>query len=273
METIKDKVVFITGAGRGIGKRLALGFARDGARIALLARSKAELDLADLEIEQAGGVAFRLRGDVRNFEQVCAAVERTRGHYGAVHVLVCAAAIQGPIGPVWEASPKAWSETVDTNLSGVMHACRAVLPQMVERRSGKIIVLAGGGSSGPRPNFSAYASSKAAVVRFVESVAQEAIEHNVQINCMDPGPSYTNMTDEILRAGERSGWRDLEEAMRVRTTGGVSPDDQFALASFLASERSNHVTGKLIHVQDNWRKLERGKVHPEIYTLRRVQKV
>jgi 3-oxoacyl-[acyl-carrier protein] reductase len=144
---------------------------------------------------------------------------------------------------------------------------------MIERRSGKVIVLSGGGAITPRANFSAYASSKAAVSRLAETLAEEVRDHNVQVNAMSPGGTYTHMTDEILRAGERAGWKDHEEAMQVRVTGGVSPEKQIKLAMFLASERSNHVSGKLIHVNDDWKRLEHSNVHPEIFTLRRVQKV
>src|SRR5437870_11031226 len=165
MHNVKDKGVLITGAGRGIGKRLAIGFAAAGARVGLLARSKAELDLASLEIEHAGGVALRIRADVTDFEQICAAVDRMRVQYGGVDALVCAAAVQGPIGPFVETPPKAWSDAVHVNLVGTMNSCRAVLPHMIERRVGKIIVLSGGGAVTARTNFSAYAAAKAAIVR------------------------------------------------------------------------------------------------------------
>lgn len=265
--------MFITGAGRGIGKRLAIGFAAAGARVTLLARSKAELDLAHLEIEHAGGNSLRIRADVRDYEQVHAAIDRARSQHGDVQVVICAAGIQGPIGPFAECAPKEWQETIQTNLFGPMHVCRAVLPYMIEKRQGKIIALSGGGSMTARPNFSSYATSKAALVRFVETVSEEVREHNVQINCMAPGGTYTAMTDEILRAGDRAGWKEIQDSQQVRLTGGVPPDRQVQLAMFLASEKSNHVSGKLIHVNDDWKRLETGRVHPEIYTLRRVQKV
>ena len=98
-------------------------------------------------------------------------------------------------------------------------------------------------------------------------------EHNVQINCMAPGATYTHMTDQILSAGERAGWREIEEAQQTRLTGGTPPDKQIDLALFLASEQSNHISGRLIHVQDDWKRLKNASVNPEIYTLRRVQKV
>lgn len=274
MHSFKTVPVLVTGAGRGIGKRLSIGFAAAGARLGLLARSKAELDLCHLEIEHAGGSALRIRADVCDFEQMNAAVERVRVHFNKpVQVMICAAAVQGPVGPFAEISPKVWQETVQTNLVGVMNSCRAVLPQMIERRSGKIIVLACGGVSGARPNFSIYSATKAAAARFVESLAEEVLEHNVQVNCMSPGETYTHMTDQILAAGERAGWREIEHAQQVRMTGGEPPDKQMELAFFLASEQSNHVTGRLISVHDDWKKLKNGALNQELYTLRRVQKV
>jgi NAD(P)-dependent dehydrogenase (short-subunit alcohol dehydrogenase family) len=266
----KDKVALITGAGRGIGKRLAIGFAAAGMQVGLLARSQAEVDVARLEIEHAGGSALRLPADVRNYDEVFAAAERLASEYGAVDVLVAAAAVQGPIGPFVHADPKEWAGALETNLIGVMHAARAVLPRMVERRSGKIIIIGGGGAANPRPNFSAYAASKAAIARFAETLAEEVRDQNVQVNCMAPGGSYTHMTDKILEAGERAGLKEIGDAEHVRVTGGVPPEKQIRLALFLASERSNHISGKLIHVNDNWQKLEHANMHPEAYTLRRA---
>jgi len=271
--SLKNKAVLITGGSRGIGKRLALGFAADGARVCLLARSKAELDLAKLEIEHAGGVALRVRADVRDREQICAAVDRMRVEFGAVDVMIAAAAVQGPIGPLVEIDPRLWAETVEVNLMGVVHACQAVLPQMIERRSGKIIVISGGGAAYARPNFSAYAASKAAVVRLVETLAEEVRDCNIQVNCMAPGGTYTSMTDEIIRAGEKAGQKEIDDAQQVRMTGGVAPAKQVELAKFLASDLSNHISGKLIHVSDDWKKLRDSNMHAEAYTLRRVQKV
>jgi NAD(P)-dependent dehydrogenase (short-subunit alcohol dehydrogenase family) len=145
---------------------------------------------------------------------------------------------------------------------------------MIEKRSGKVILIVGGGSGHPRPNFSAYAASKAAVVRFAECLALEVSDHNVQINSISPGNSYTHMTDEILHAGEeRAGPREIEDAEQVRITGGVAPEKQVQLALFLASERANHISGKLIHVNDDWKRFENTNMKPELYTLRRVQKI
>ena len=124
-----------------------------------------------------------------------------------------------------------------------------------------------------RPYFSAYAASKAAVVRFVETLAEEVHEDNIQVNCLGPGPTYTHMTDEVLASGDMAGWKDAEDALKIRLTGGTPPEKQIALALFLASERSNHISGKLIHIRDAWKRLENSNLHSEIYTLRRVRKI
>jgi len=274
VQSFKGIPVLVTGAGRGIGKRLAIGFAKRGASVGLLARSKAELDLCHLEIQHAGGNALRIRADVSDYEQVTAALERVRVQFGGnVQILICAAATQTPIGHFAETNPKTWSEAIQTNIVGVMNACRAALPQMMEHRAGKIIVLTGGPATQARPNFAVYAATKAAVVTFVESVAEEVRDHNVQINCMSTGAAYTHMTDQILTAGDRAGWREVEEAEQTRTTGGVSAEKQIELAAFLASDQSNHISGRLVHVLDDWKKLREGTIKPDLFTVRRVLKV
>ena len=273
MSEFKDRSVLITGAGRGIGKRLAIGFAAAGARVGLMARSKAEIDLTQLEIEHQGGIAMRLRADVRDAESVRTSVDRMRAQFGPIDTLICAAGVQGPVGPFLENNLAQWVETLEINLIGVMRTCAAVLPEMVQRRAGKLVIVSGGGGANPRPGFSAYASSKAGLVRFAETLAEEMRDHNVQVNCMSPGGAYTHMTDEILRAGEKVSWKEIQDAQQIRLTGGIPAEKQIALAMFLASERSNHISGKLLHVKDDWRKLENSVVPPEFYTLRRTIKV
>ena len=270
MRSSSNAAVLITGAGRGIGKRLAIGFAQAGAKVGLLGRNQAELDVTKLEIEDAKGTALRLRADVCDFEQVCAAVERVTTAWGGVQTLIANAGTQGPIGPFASQKPDSWREVFETNVLGVMNACRAVLPQMIHRRSGKIIVISGTGAAMPRPNFASYAASKAAVARLVESIAEEVRENNVQINSVFPGEAYTSMTDEILHSGTWTGQCRIESAERLRLTGGISPENKYSLRCFLASERSNHVTGKLINVQDDWKQSRKPtNIRQEAYTLRR----
>ncbi len=200
-------------------------------------------------------------------------MDRARVVFGnSIDVLICAAATTGPLNAFLETPLKSWTEAIQINLLGVVHSCRAVLPSMIEKRAGKIIVLTCESDELPRINFSAYATSKTAVVRFVESLSAEVLDHNVQVNCFDPGAAYTNLTDEIIRAGDRLEPRVVSAAKETRRTGGVSPELQLEHAAFLASEQSNHITGKLIHVTDDWKKLKNATLRPDALTLRRVQK-
>src|ERR1700689_2536517 len=213
-----------------------MGFALAGAKVGLLARTEAELDLTKLEIEQAGGTALKIRADVRRPDEMATAVNRMVGAFGGLHVLIAAAGVPGPIGPLLGTKTKAWNEAIETNLIGMVNSCRAALPPMIEKRSGKIIAIAGNGAAFARPNFSAYAASKAAVVRFAECLAEE-----------------------------KAGRKEVEEAEQVRITGGIAPDRQIQLALFLASERANHISGKLIYVSDDWKRFERDNMKPELY--------
>jgi NAD(P)-dependent dehydrogenase (short-subunit alcohol dehydrogenase family) len=264
----KPRVVLITGAGRGIGKRLALGFAGQGDHLGLLARSKAELNVTLLEIQQRGGTGLIMPVDVRNAEALSHQVQLL----GDLDILICAAGVQGCVGPFATSDAKQWAEVLETNLVGVANTIRAVLPQMIQRRRGKIIVLSGGGSNRARPNFSGYAASKAGLARLVETIAEEVADHNVQLNALAPGGTYTAMTDEILQAGEAAGETEIQDAKQVRLTGGVPMEKQVDLALWLASDASNHITGRLLHVNDDWKRLARERIDPHLFTLRRVQK-
>ncbi len=269
----KTKNVLVTGAGRGIGKRLALGFGRLGAKVGLVARSRAEIDLTHIEIEQAGGSALRIRADVTDPEQMTVAFDRARVAFGSsIDILICAAGVTGPLSSFLQSPLRAWTEAIQVNLLGVVHSCRAALPSMIEKRSGKIIVLCCDGDEPPKINLSAYTTSKTAVVRFVESIAAEVLDYNVQVNSFDPGPAYTSVTDEIIRAESRLEPRVVNAAKETRRTGGVPAELQLETAMFLASEQSNHVTGKLIHVTDDWKKLRDATLRKGAFTLRRVHK-
>lgn len=265
--------MLITGAGRGIGKRLALGFARLGARIGLIGRSRAEIDLAHIEIEQNGGNAIRLRADVTDPEQLNAAFERARiALNSSIDILIAAAATPGPLTDFVTASVAAWKEAIEINLLGVVNACRAAVPEMITRRQGKILVLTCDSDTPPKFGFSAYETSKTALVRFTESLAAELSDHNVQVNCFDPGPAYTSLTDEIIRAENRLEPAVIAAAKETRRTGGASPELQLEHATFLVSEHSNHISGKLIHITDDLRKLRNAALRPDSFTLRRVTK-
>ena len=141
--------------------------------------------------------------------------------FNKIDVLVNGAGILGPIGLITETDPGIWTDTIRANLIGTYLCCAAVLSHMIAARRGKIINLSGGGAANPRPRFSAYASSKAAVVRFTETVAEEMKDFNIQVNAIAPGAVNTQMLDEILAAGEHAGEETLAKARKQKESGGT----------------------------------------------------
>ena len=271
---LKDSVAIVTGAGRGIGREIAMGLAREGARVVAAARTPAEIESTAREIASRGGEAIAVPADVSNAQQVNVLARAALDRFGRIDVLVNNAGTFGPIGPLTSNDSEAWVNTIMVNLVGTFLCTRAVLPGMVERRRGKIINLSGGGAASSRPNFTAYAASKAAIIRFTESVAKEVAEHNVQVNAMAPGPVFTRLTESILRAGEAAGTEALQEAHRQRRSGNPSLPDAVALAVFLASDESDGLSGRFISaVWDDWRSIPsriRDLASSDLYTLRRV---
>jgi 3-oxoacyl-[acyl-carrier protein] reductase len=270
---LEDKVAIVTGGGRGIGKAIALAFAREGADLVVAARSVAEVGQTAAEAQAMGRRAVSLWVDIADDAAVADMVSRTLQEFGKIDILVNNAGILGPVGPLAENDPAAWRHTLEVNLLGTFLCCRAVLPTMMERRRGKIINLSGGGATSPRPCFSAYAATKAAVVRVTETLAEEVRPYNIQVNAIAPGAVYTTMTEEILAAGAAAGEKGLAEASRQQETA-ASPEQAVALAVFLASDEAEGLTGRLISaVWDDWRSIPRrlGQIMAsDVYTLRRV---
>lgn len=270
---LKGKVAIITGGGRGIGKAIGLTFAREGADLVVASRTLHDVEATVEETRRLGCRALALRADVSRQKDVDSLVAAARKEFGRVDVLVNNAGVLGPVGPVADNDPERWLETIKINLLGVFLCSRAVLPLMMRQRSGKIINLSGGGASAARPYFSAYAASKAAVVRLTETLAQEVKEHNIQVNAIAPGPTYTRLTEQVLAAGEAAGTKDLADARRIKATRG-SPERAEALAVFLASAESTGLTGRLISAAwDDWPGMQARIpeiMGSELYTLRRL---
>ncbi len=271
---LENRVALITGASRGIGRALAYGFAREGADVVLAARTQGELERTGKEIREKGGRVVAIQTDVSNPASVGKLVKGMLAEFGRVDILINNAGRQPPIGSLAENDLKEWIHTITVNLFGTFFCTKAVLPTMIERRRGKIINLSGGGAAGPRPNFSAYAASKAAVVRLTETLAQEVKEFNIQVNAIAPGAINTKMLEEVLAAGNSAGEVALSQAKRQKESGGDSLEKVVALAVFLASEESGGLTGKLISAQhDPWRewagKADELNASP-LYTIRRL---
>ena len=272
---LDDRVSIVTGAGRGIGRAIAIAFAREGARLILAARTEAELLETAGRCREEGGEALPFTADVAKWDQVQDLIRTVIREAGHVDILVNSAGVYGPIGRTAEIDIATWTQAVAVNLFGPLYLCRAILPHFLERRGGKIILLGGGGATAPLANFSSYAATKAGVARLGDTLAEELKAFNVQVNVIAPGLVDTRLQDEVLAAGPRAGVL-LEKIQRARETGtgAVSPDVAASLAVFLASSASGTLTGKLIAAPyDPWREWAgRGEElnATALYTIRRL---
>lgn len=273
---LQGKVAIVTGGGRGIGEAIALAFAGEGARLAIASRTQTELEQVAAQIQKMGGQVQVIRTDVSRRDDVLRLVEGTLTTYGQIDIMVNAAGVYGPIGPMWETNVDEWFQAVHINLFGTFLCCHAVLPHMIRRRQGKIINFSGGGATSPLPRFTAYGVSKTANVRLTETLAEEVKELNIQVNAVAPGAVDTRLQDQVLAAGERAGDL-LARIRRLRETGegGVVRELPAALVVFLASDESDGLTGKLIAAPyDGWESWDTNRIAEVMsapwFTLRRM---
>jgi NAD(P)-dependent dehydrogenase (short-subunit alcohol dehydrogenase family) len=272
------KVAVITGATHGLGFEIAKKFASEGANLVLCGRNHLSLERALNELNAFAGPNQSVIGqsaDVSNLEDVEALAKLTNDVFGTCDILVNNAGIWGPKGDVETVDWGDWLNTIEINLFGSVHMCRALVPKFKELRRGKIIQLSGGGATKPMPKISAYAVSKAAVVRFIETLAEELKSFGVDVNALAPGALNTRMLDELISAGPETLGADIYEgAIRQKECGGSSIAQATDLALFLASSRSDGITGKLISaVWDNWEGWPshiRELANTDAYTLRRI---
>jgi NAD(P)-dependent dehydrogenase (short-subunit alcohol dehydrogenase family) len=243
-----------------------------------MARNAEKLDRVRDELVSLARPGQRIHvlpGDVSRVEDCAAAVELAVKEFGTLTILVNNAGVYGPMGRLEDVDWKEWEEAVRINFMGTALMCRAALGPMRARGYGKIVNLSGGGATAPLPRFSAYAASKAAVVRLTETLAEEVREDHVDVNAIAPGALNTRLLDQVLEAGpDKVGRAFHERAEKQRDEGGVPLEKGAALAAFLASARSDGITGRLLSaVWDDWQRLpERREALEEtdVYTLRRI---
>jgi NAD(P)-dependent dehydrogenase (short-subunit alcohol dehydrogenase family) len=242
---LAGQVAIVTGAGRGIGREIALAQAREGARVALVARSEAQLDEVAAAIAAQGGTAAAHSVDIRDLaavERACAAIA---AELGPPDLLVNNAGAFRAIGPIWEVDPDAWWGDVETNLRGTFNFCRAVLPGMLARKSGRIVNFCGGGTAGSFPMGSGYGTSKAGVLRFTECLNDSLSGTGVRAFGLDPGLVRTAMTEYQLTS--KAGQTHLPRIDALFRAGiDVPPTRAARLAVEIAQGRFDAMAGRML---------------------------
>lgn len=267
MSDLQGKTILITGASQGIGRAIGLAAAQQGARLILVARHREGLQ--EVLQELPGGPHRHEVVDVSSAESV----DQLAKNLTQLDGLVNNAGIYGPIGPLGEISMADFEAAIAINFLGTVRMSQACLPFLLRSSRGKIVNLSGGGAATPFPQYSAYATSKVAVVRFTENLALEY--PNLDINCVAPGFVITRLHQQTLQAGpEKAGQAFYENTRKQVESGGVAPEVAAELITFLLGSASNGLTGRFLSAPwDPWRSeefLAQLRQEPHLATLRRI---
>lgn len=270
-----SRFALITGGSRGLGEHLVRRFWNAGYSLGVVARNKLELQnvLGDLPL-RSDQRAIPMVYDLANTNEVAKLVDVIHATTPQLDVLVNNAAIQGPIGPLCDNNLDQWIQTVNINLIAPVYLCHGLIPMMNRISGSSIVNISGGGATGPRPNFSAYAAAKTGLIRFSETVAEEYGGSGVRVNCIAPGAMRTSMLMEVLEKSVAAGSKEAKVAGDVIMKGGASMDRVADLALFLAGDESKGISGKLISaVWDKWEDWPGHQAdlsRSDVYTLRRI---
>ena len=247
IEGLKDSVVIVTGGAHGIGKAYCLGFAKAGARVVIADIDKPAGERLAGKITLGGAQGLAVHVDVSNEDAAKTMAAETIEHFGRIDVLVNNAAVFSVVpmnrGRIETIDPEEWDRLMAVNLRGLFFCCRAVLPAMRAQKSGKIITIASGTVFAGSPGRIHYVTSKAATIGFTRTLAREAGEYNINVNCLAPGNTLSeeNPTEQMIKFREASiGLRSLQ---RIQV-----PNDVVGAMLFLASPLSDFITGQTINV-------------------------
>src|SRR3954465_14386291 len=274
---LSGRSAIITGASLGLGAKIAEQFAAAGASLMLCARNAVELEAQRQRLAAAypGANIVTHRADVADRSDVDALFTTATTSLGRLDIVVNNAGVYGPMGSIDTIDWDQWVEAIAINLNGLFYCSRKAVEAFKPNRYGKIINLSGGGATNPLPGISAYAASKAAVVRFTETLAREVKEFGIDVNAIAPGALATRLTDQLVAAGpERVGAGLHARMSKLQQEGGTPLSVGASLCVYLASAESDRLTGRLIAAQwDPWPFVDEVKSDIEesdIYTLRRI---
>jgi len=256
---LEDKVVLITGPAKGMGRAVTLAFAREGAKLVLAGRDTAAIEPVAAEARALGVAAVVVPCDLTKGEQAQALAAHALEAFGRIDVLVNVAGGSGPIGKTgWETSSEEFDEIVQLNMTGCFNTMRAVLPSMIERRSGKVVNVGGTFGMRGRAGRMAYSASKWGLRGITKSFALEAGPYGINVNCVAPGMvDGPRFREKVCADMARKLGITLEEAMTRHAADyalrRVSSDTDVANAClFMASEVSRQITGVDLPVDGGW---------------------
>ncbi|MGA9648720.1 3-ketoacyl-ACP reductase [Pedobacter sp.] len=196
MENIAGKNALITGAGKGIGKAIAIALAKEGVNVGLLARTQSDLDKLALELKEFGVKISTVTADVSDINSINIAVEKVQSELGFIDILINNAGI-GKFAKFLELEPNAWEEIIKINLLGPYYVTRAVVPQMIQNQTGDIINISSSSALSPAAVTSAYSASKAGLIAMSTSLMQEMRKHNIRVTSLTPSTTATDMAIEL----------------------------------------------------------------------------
>ena len=244
---LDGKAAFITGAGAGIGEATAKLFAQQGASVVVYDREASGAEAVASAIRAAGGSAFAIAGDVRDDQVVKSVVDRANAEFGGIHILVNNAGIY-PRAALIEMSDAQWDEVLDINLKGVFHCTRAVVPQMIKRRAGKIINISSVNIHVGAPNFSHYIASKGGIIGFTRALARELGEYNIHVNAVTPGAIQTEAEKRLVAQQGKAGQEAVDAIVaRQCLKRRILPLEIAGVCLFLASDLSDAMTGQTLN--------------------------
>ncbi len=236
MGKLTGKVVLVTGGSRGIGRAIALAYAREGAKIFICARREADLEQAADEIRAAGGEASWISADISKTREVKRLMREVRRLYGTVHVLVNNASILGPRETIVRYPLSDWERVMRVNLTALFGVTKEVLGMMIPQKEGSIINLSSGVGRVGKARWGAYAASKFGVEGFTQVLADEVREWNIRVNAVNPGGTRTEMRAEAY---------PQEDPLTLPVAGEIT-----GVFVYLASPESEGVTGKSFEARD-----------------------
>lgn len=236
---LTGQVTIVTGGGRGIGRVIAQTLSRAGAKLAVTARSRDQLDETVHLIQQQGGQAISFALDVTDQLAVEQMVSETARQFGPVDLLVNNAGIAGDEDPIWEVSAADWWQVLEVNLRGPFLCARAVLPSMVARQRGRIINIASNAGVRPIAAYSGYSVSKAGLLRLTDCLAEMTRTHGVSVFAISPGLVRTAMTHDMPM------WKDVPDS------DWVPVERAGELCAFLATGKADRLSGRYLHVLDD----------------------